>query len=148
MTSQQPTPGEVLDELIQNPRRLGIAHACLGLVVAFVYWVRPGTFTPNLVVYPHGADITAICGTFIAWVPYVIAFFVSKSLLASRNPTVVLVYISLATAITVAASSLYLSMFGMRTALSPILLAGAVTLALTGAARICAVIWRSDTADK
>jgi hypothetical protein len=147
MTGQQPKPGEVLDELIQNPRRLGIAHGCLGLVAAFVYWVRPGTFTPHLVVYTYFKDVSPIYMTFIAWVPYAIAFFVSKSLLAGRNPKAVLAYISFATAIMVAASGLYLSLFGMRAALSPILLAGAVTLALIAAAGICAVIWRSDTAD-
>jgi len=146
MTDQQPRSGEVLDELIQNPHRLGIAHGCLGLVAAFVYWILPGTFTPHLAVY-NFRDASPVFGTFIAWVPYVIAFFVSKSLLAGRNPKAVLAYISLATAITVAASGLYLNLFGMRAALSPILLAGAVTLALIAAAGICAAIWRSDVAD-
>ena len=147
MTGQQLSPGEVLDELIQNPRRLGIAHGCLGLVAAFVYWVRPGTFTPHLVVYTYFKDVSPIYMTVIAWVPYIIAFFVSKSLLEGRNPRAVLAYISIATAITVAASGLYLSLIGVHAALSPILIAGAVTLALIAAAGICAVIWRSDTAD-
>jgi hypothetical protein len=30
LTGQRPTPGGVLDELIQNPRRLGIATLALG----------------------------------------------------------------------------------------------------------------------
>jgi hypothetical protein len=68
MTGKRPTAGDVLDELIQSPRRLGIAHACLGLVAAFVYWARPGTFTPHIVRFGF-RDASPIYMTVVAWIP-------------------------------------------------------------------------------
>ena len=146
LTGQRPTPGGVLDELIQNPRRLGIAHACLGLAAAFVYWIRPGTFTPHLVKLGF-RDASPIYLTLVAWIPYVIAFWVSNALLAGRNPKAVLAYILLASVVTVGASGLYLNLFGMHATLSPVLLAGGVTITLLAAVGLCATIWRSDTRD-
>ncbi len=146
MTGQRPTPGDVLDKLIQNPRRLGIAHVCLGLGAAFVYWVRPGTFTPHLVKFSF-RDASPIYMTLVAWIPYVIAFLVSNALLAGRNPKAVLAYIFLASVVTVGASGLYLDLFGMHVTLSPLLLAGCVTITLLAAVGLCAAIWRSDTSD-
>src|SRR5712691_165496 len=98
MTGQRPTPGDVLDELIRNPRRLGIAHACLGLAAAFVYWVRTGTFTPHLVKFSF-RDVSPIYMTFLAWIPYAIAFLVSNAMLAGRNPKAVLAYILFASVV-------------------------------------------------
>jgi hypothetical protein len=146
MTGSRPTAGEVLDELIQNPRRLGIAHACLGLVAAFVYWARPGTFTPHLVRFGF-RDASPIYMTVVAWIPYVIAFLVSKATLAGRNRRAVLAYIAFASVVTLAASGLYLNLFGMHETLSPVLLAGGVTITLLAAVGLCAAIWRSDTSD-
>ena len=146
MTGRRPAPGDVLDELIQNPRRLGIAHACLGLAAAFVYWVRPGTFTPHLVRFGF-RDASPIYMTVVAWIPYVIAFLVSNATLAGRNPKAVLAYIIFASVVTVVASGLYLNMFGMNATLSPVLLAGGVTIILLAAVGLCAAIWRSDTND-
>jgi hypothetical protein len=146
MTGQRPKPGDVLDELIQNPRRLGIAHVCLGLVAAFVYWVRPGTLTPHLVKSSF-RDASPIYMTLVAWIPYVIAFLVSNAMLTGRNPKAVLAYIFLASVVTVGASGLYLDLFGMHVMLSPLLLAGWVTITLIAAAGLCAAIWRSDTRD-
>jgi branched-subunit amino acid transport protein len=146
MTVRRPTPGDVLDELIQNPRRLGIAHACLGLVAAFVYWARPGTFTPHLVRFGF-RDASPIYMTVVAWIPYVIAFLVSKATLADRNHRAVLAYICFASLVTLAASGLYLNLFGMHATLSPALLAGGVTITLLAAVGLCAAIWRSDTSD-
>ena len=146
LTGQRPTPGGVLDELIQNPRRLGIAHACLGLAAAFVYWIRPGTFTPHLVRFRF-RDVSPIYLTLVAWMPYVIAFLVSNALLAGRNPKAVLAYILLASVVTIGASGLYLDLFGMHATLSPVLLAGGVTISLLAAVGLCATIWRSDTSD-
>ena len=146
MTGQRPSPGDVLDELIQNPRRLRIAHACLGLAAAFVYWVRPGTFTPSLVRLGF-RDASPIFMTFVAWIPYVIAFLVSNAMLAGRNPKAVFAYIFLASTITASASGLYLNLFGMRATPSPVYLAAGVTIALFAAVVACAGIWRSDTSD-
>src|SRR5258708_6333524 len=146
MTGRGPTDGEVFDELIQNPRRLGIAHACLGLAAAFVYWARPGTFTPHLARLSF-RDVSPIYMTATAWIPYVIAFVVSKAILANRNPKAVLAYILLASVVTVGASGLYLNLFGMHATLSPALLAGGVTITLLAAVGLCAAIWRSDTSD-
>jgi hypothetical protein len=146
MTGRRPAPGDVLDELIQNPRRLGIAHACLGLAAALVYWVRPGTFTPHLVRFGF-RDTSPIYMTLVAWIPYVIAFLVSNGTLASRNRRAVLAYIFFASVVTLAASGLYLNLFGMRAPLSPVLLAVGVTITLLAAIGLCAAIWRSDTSD-
>ncbi len=144
MIGRRPTPGEVLDELIQNPRRLAIAHTCLGLAAAFVYWARPGTFTPHLNRF-NLRDLRPIFNTAIAWSPYVVAFVVSKARLTNRNPKAVLAYILIASVITVGASGLYVNLFGMHVALPTVLLAGGVTIALLVAIGLCATIWRSDT---
>jgi hypothetical protein len=146
MTGQRPTSGDVLDELIENPRRLAIAHTCLALAAALVYWVRPGTFTPHLVKYSF-RDVSPIYMTFAAWIPYLIAFLVSKATLVDRNPKAVLAYILLASVVTAGAGGLYLNLFGMNATLSPVLLAGGVTIILLAAIGLCAAIWRSDTSD-
>jgi hypothetical protein len=146
MIGRRPTPGEVFDELVQNPRRLGIAHACLGLAAAFVYWARPGTFTPHLTRLSF-RDASPIYLTAIAWIPYLIAFLVSKKILANRSPKAVLAYIFLALVITVGASGLYLNLFGVYATLPPVLLAGGVTITLLAAVGLCATIWRSDIGD-
>jgi hypothetical protein len=31
----------VVDELLGNPRRLNVAHGCLGLISTFALWIRP-----------------------------------------------------------------------------------------------------------
>jgi hypothetical protein len=147
MTNKRPTPGEVADELIQNPRRLGIAHACLGLAAAFVYWVRPGTFTPHLAIY-HFRDVSPIYMTFMAWIPYVIAFTISRVMLAGRNPKAALAYILFASMVTVGAGALYLNLFGTHAAFTPLEVAGAVTITLLAGIGICAAIWQSDTRDR
>jgi hypothetical protein len=137
--------GDVLDELIQNPRRLGIANSCLGLAAAFVYWVRPGTFTPHLAKYTWFKDPSPIFLTLVAWMPYLIAYLVSKEVLADRSPKAVFVYIFLASVITLGSSGLYLNLFRMYAEISPIWIAGGVALALLAAVGICALIWRSET---
>lgn len=145
MIVRRPKPGEVLDELIQNPRRLGIANSCLGIAAAFVYWIRPGTFTPHLTKYTWFKDPSPIFLTAVAWTPYLIAYFVSKAVLAERNPKSVYVYIALASVITIGASGLFLNLFGMSASISPIWIASGITVALLVAVGLCAVIWRSDT---
>jgi hypothetical protein len=140
MTKQSQGSGHVVDELIQNPRRLGIAHSCMGLASAFVYWIRPGTFTPHR---PYiFTDVTPIILTFIAWVPYVVGFFISSSVLAGRNPNAVLAYIVLAAAITVTATGYYLNIFALHEVSSPIAISGGVALALIAGTAICAAVWR------
>jgi hypothetical protein len=135
-------PGEALDLLIKNPRRLGVAHGCLGLLAAFSYWIRPGTFTPHLVVYAH-RDVSSIYKTIVAWAPYIFAFFISRNWLANCSPTAVLAYIGLAIITTIIASGLYLGFFAAQI-VPPLFIAGGVVLALALEAGICAVIGRSD----
>ncbi len=106
MSDLKPSRGDILNALIQNPRRLGLHTPGLGLIAAFIYWIRPGTFIPALPKY-NFRDISPMVDTFTAWVPYLIAFFVSKSLLANRNPKAVIAYIVLATVVTVVAGWLY-----------------------------------------
>ena len=144
MSDSKPSRGDILNELIQNSRRLGVAHACLGLVAAFIYWIRPGTFIPVLPKH-YFHDISPIVDTFTAWVPYLIAFFVSKSLLANRNPKAVIAYIVLATIVTVFAGGLYLNLLPKVAMFSPHLIDCGVVVALLSAVGLCATIWRSDT---
>jgi hypothetical protein len=146
MSDSKPSRGDILNELIQNPRRLGVAHACLGLIAAFIYWIRPGTFIPVLPKY-NFRDISPIVDTFTAWVPYLIAFFVSKSLLANRNPKAVIAYIVLATVVTAVAGGLYLNLLTKDSMYSPRLIDCGVVVALLAAVGLCATIWRSDTDD-
>jgi hypothetical protein len=40
------TKSAIVEELLANPRRLNIAHACLGLLSMAVLWIRPGTVDP------------------------------------------------------------------------------------------------------
>jgi FtsH-binding integral membrane protein len=144
MTVQRPRQGDVLDELIQNPRRLRVANSCLGIAAAFVYWVRPGTFTPHLAKYTWFKDPSPIFLTVVAWMPYLIAYFVSKAVLADRNPKSVYAYVGLASVITFGASGLFLNLFGMYAPISPMWIAIGVTLALLAAVGLCTLIWRSD----
>jgi hypothetical protein len=145
MRDSKTSRGEIVNELIQNPRRLGVAHACLGLIAAFIYWIRPGTFVPVIPTY-NFRDISPIVDTFTAWVPCLIAFFVSKSLLANRNPKAVIAYILLATVVTVVAGGLYPNLLQTKDSmLSPHLIDCGVVVSLLAAVGLCATIWRSDT---
>ena len=141
MIGHPKSPGNVLDELIKNSRRLRIAHICFGLASAFIYWVRPGTFTPHLPIY-NFRDLSPVYLTFIAWAPYVISFFFSRSILAGRSPEAVFVFIAFAAAISVASALLLLRVFAI--APSPIVVAAGVTITLIILAGLCSSIWRSD----
>jgi len=135
--------GSVLDELLRNRRRLAIAHVCLGLVSAIVYWVQPGSFTPHLPIY-NFRDASPIYVTFIAWFPYAISFFVSRSILAGRSAKAVIVFIFCAVGICLASASLCLHVFSMRMALSPIEVCGGIAVTLVIIAWLCSMLWRND----
>jgi hypothetical protein len=129
--------GNVLDELLQNRRRLAITHSCLGLVSAIIYWVRPGSFTPYLPIY-NLQDLSPVFDMFIAWAPYVISFFTSRAILSERSSNAVLVFIFFATGISFASAILSLRLFIVPMVFSPIVASAAVTVALVVVAGLCA----------
>ncbi len=97
--------------------------------------MKPGTVTsPVRWSVPHGADITPILATVIAWLPYVVSFFVSRSLLVTQNSKATPVFIVAAIVITLSSVIAYLNLFGLRNPPPPFLVAVAVTLALVLAA--------------
>jgi hypothetical protein len=119
MRKMNKTAGQLADEFIANPRRLAIAHGLLGLVAAFAYWARPGTFTPRLPVHVH-RDIAPIVLTIIAWVPYLISAMVSRRVLGVRDKKAAILFIVLATAITSLSVPAYLNLLVIKQTLSPI----------------------------
>jgi hypothetical protein len=137
MIGQSKKLGNVLDELVQNRRRLAIAHSCLGLVSAIIYWVRPGSFTPSLPIY-NLQDPSPVIDTIIAWAPYVVSFFASRAMLVERSSNAVLVFIVFATGIGFASAILSLRLSTVRVSLSPIVVSAGVTVALVVVAWLCA----------
>jgi hypothetical protein len=133
--------GDVLDELLQNRRRLAIAHFCLGLASAIVYWLSPGSFRPHLPIYSF-RDASPIYLTFIAWFPYAISFFVSRSILAGRSTKAVFVFIFCAVSICLTSASLRLHVISIVTTLSPIVVSGGVAVTLVIIAWLCSMLWR------
>jgi putative effector of murein hydrolase len=137
------TAGQLADEFIANPRRLAIAHGLLGLVAAFAYWARPGTFTPHLSAHVH-RDVTPIVLTIIAWVPYLISAMVSRQVLGVRDKKAAILFIVLATAITGLSVPVYLNLPVIKGTLSPIVVSVSVTAVLLLACGLCALIWPND----
>lgn len=136
--------GKVVDELIVNQRLLMIAHGCLALAAAFVYWVRPGTFSPRL---PgrYGAAVgptfSIITTTLLAWAPWLISSVFSGSILAARTTKATLAFIALASAICIIAACLYLNLlFHDEATLSPLVVSVGVTVALIAAISLCGAI--------
>lgn len=113
MTRKVKTSGQIVDELIVNSRRLLIAHICLGVVAAFVYWIRPGTFTGY---YPRRSGVLAVMVTTLAWLPYVISWFVSRSLLSGRDSKAAIVFIAVAGGVAALSAACYLNWLEMSEA--------------------------------
>ncbi len=85
--------------------------------------------------------------TAVAWLPYVISWFVSRSLLSGRDSKAVLVFIAVAVGVAALSVACYLNLLEMMEAPSPLLISAGVTIALVLAAGLCAAIWRSDVAE-
>lgn len=143
VTETNKTAGQLADEFIANPRRLAIAHWMLGLVVAFAYWARTGTFTPHLPTFVF-RDIKPIVLTVIAWLPYVISGIVCRKVLGVRDKNAAIAFIVLATAITATSVIFYLNLISLSRSASPIVVSIGVTLSLLTACGLCASIWPSD----
>jgi hypothetical protein len=145
MEPRSKTKSAVVDELLANPRRLNIAHACLGLFSMFALWIRPGTFVPHLIIYGRYGDIARIViNTSVAWMPYAISIAVSRPLLESRDPKATVFFIACACAITIAACGLYLGLFST---ISPLEISTAVVAMLVAVAWVCSIIWKDDAPD-
>jgi hypothetical protein len=148
MTKARKTPGAIYDEMLANPRRLVIAHLCLGSIAAFAYWIRPGSVTvPLRWSVPHYADVVPIVATSAAWFPYVISMILCRSLLSSRDPKATLFFIVFAIVITAGSVALDLNLVGMRNPLSPMLISLLVTLALVAASGVSSVLWPNDASE-
>jgi hypothetical protein len=144
MSKQRKPPGKLVDELIANPRRIWFAHAVLGIVSAFVYWLVPGTFTPHIHRSHRGDGVIVIVQTLIAWAPYLLSGFYSTAVLSPRDSKATLTYIVLATSIAIVAALFYFNVFDLTEPPSPLLVSAGVTILLFAAASLCAAIWRSD----
>ena len=143
MRRMKKTAGQLADEFIANPRRLAIAHGLLGLIAAFVYWARPGTFTPHLPVHVH-RDVMPIVLTVIAWVPYLVSAVVSRQVLGVRDKKAAIFFIVLATVVTGLSVPAYLNLLALRQTISPIAVSPSVTVVLLLACGLCALIWPND----
>jgi hypothetical protein len=145
MTKANKTPGVIYDEMIANPRRLALAHLCLGLIAAFAYWIRPGTVTvPMRWSVPHFADVAPIVATSMAWLPYLISMIVCRLLLSSRDRKATLLFVILATIITAAYVAILLNLVGPLKQVSPILVSLLLTLALVATSGVCSLLWSDD----
>jgi hypothetical protein len=137
--------GEVIDELLANPRRLILAHVCLALISTFILWIRPGTFTPIIrPAFAYGFIVRIPLFTASAWVPYVISAKFARWVLSSRDPHATFLFIGCAILITAVGCCLFLDLFSPRVILRPVVTAAGVTLALVFAAGLSALIWRND----
>jgi hypothetical protein len=145
MTKAKKTHGVIYDEMIANPRRLTLAHLCLGLIAAFAYWIRPGTVTvPMRWSVPHFADVAPIVATSMAWLPYLISMIVCRLLLSSRDRKATLLFVILATIITAAYVAILLNLVGPLKQVSPILVSLLLTLALVATSGVCSLLWSND----
>ncbi|MGB6308622.1 MAG: hypothetical protein WBF89_12620 [Steroidobacteraceae bacterium] len=145
MAKAKKTPGEIYDEMLANPRRLAIAHFCLGLIATSAYWIRPGTVTvPVRWSVPHFADVVPIVATSMAWLPYLISMIVCRSLLSSRDRKATLLFVVLATIITALYVAILLNLVGPRKGLSPTLVSLLLTLALVVTSGVCSLLWPDD----
>jgi hypothetical protein len=148
MEPRSKTKSAVVDELLANPRRLNVAHACLGLISMFALWIRPGTFVPHLIVHSRYGDFARIVvSTAVAWMPYAISIAVSRTLLESHDPKATVFFIASASAITVAACGLYLGLFSTIATLSPLEISAAVVTMLVVVAWLSSIIWKDDAPD-
>jgi hypothetical protein len=143
------TKSAVVEELQANPRRLNIAHACLGLLSMAVLWIRPGTVDPHWRFYGrYTILVRVVIHTALAWMPYVISLAVSRSLLTSRDPKATVFFIVIALAVTLVACGFYLGWFEKVATLSPIEISAGVTAVLAALAGLAAVIWQDDAPDR
>lgn len=147
MSKRPKQPGTAVDQPIANPRRIWFAHAVLGVVSAFIYWLVPGTFTPRIHTPRKGDAVAVILLTLIAWAPYFLSGFYSTAVLAMRDSKATLAYIALATSIGIVAALLYLNVFNLADPPPALLVSAGVTILLCAAASLCAAIWRSDISE-
>ncbi len=84
--------------------------------------------------------------TTLAWLPYVISWFVSRSLLSGCDSKAAIVFIAVAGGVAALSAACYLNLLEMTEAPSSLLISAGVTIALVLAAGLCASIWRSDVA--
>jgi hypothetical protein len=144
MRAKEKGRGEVLDDVIQNRTRLTIAHCCFGVAAAFLFWSRPGTFSPHLHMVVR-TDISPILNTIVAWGPYVISFLVSRRILENRDRNAVLTFILLGIVIFLSSGACYLGVFEYSSELLPISVGVGVTIGLLLAIALCALVWSADS---
>jgi hypothetical protein len=144
MTGKIKTPGQLVDELIINSRRLNVAHFCFGLASAFIFWVRPGTFRPHLPrPLGRGPAFSIVADTVIAWLPYIVSWQVSRALLSGRDTKATIAFIICGATIAALSVGLYFLLINGWD-LPALVVAGAITLALMMACGLCALSWRRD----
>jgi len=116
----------------RDRRRLAVAHACLGFIAAFSYYLLPSTIHP-VNWFPGGFLPAVLFATFLAWIPYLVSWRVSIEFLPGNRRTVIL-FIAFATLITLAAIPMYLNLLSGLPRLRPLTVAVAESAVLAIAA--------------
>lgn len=65
-------PGEIYDRVVGDRRRLAIAHFSLGLITSFIYFMRPTSIHPKVII-PGNYGFALVTVTPIAWIPYLLS---------------------------------------------------------------------------
>jgi hypothetical protein len=136
--SNQKTPGRAFDAAITARYRLGVAHWVLGLLGASSLWTR----IPDqdlFHAFASGAGMVIALQFALGWVPYLVSWFYSKSLLDS-NSRGVFAFTIVATFIALAEFTLNHNLLGFYDRPSPYLVVAGVALSLITMAKLCSLI--------
>jgi hypothetical protein len=126
-TGKAISPSQIAEDFLGNPRRLRIAHFCLGIFASFAYWVRADAFNAPIHTPRKGDGLVVILGTILAWAPYLISLIVSQKSLSLRPAKATVVFIASSVVVAIVADSLYLNLhFFVR--LPPVVISMAVTI--------------------
>ena len=139
MTTEAEERGELADNVIRNRRRLGVAHLVLGVSSGAAYHFGPWGYHPTSLLATLSRDyaLAAVLATVGAWIPFVISWRYSVSLLAGSSRASA-VFIAWAAVVTIALASIDLNLLALTERPSAIAVSIVVTAALTVAVRICA----------
>ena len=146
MNNRRRSPGELIDVMATNARRLAVANAALGVASAFHFLSRPGIYHPSLhaLASTRGSSLEGILHSLLAWIPYVVSWFISRAALSYRDKNATLAFIACAIAITGISFAIEFPASGALN-FSTLLFSGVITISLAIACGICTIPWRRNT---